>query len=333
MVNRGRVAMVFTGGTISTLPDVAAGGNVPVLNGAAILARSPGVADVADVEPIDWGLVPASHLRFAQMIEIAGVVDAALARADIDGAIVVQGTDTIEETSLAYELLVRSDKPLVVTGAMRDGSSPEFDGPRNLADSARVALAPEMRGAGVQVVLNGLVVAARDVVKTHTTAMDTFQPRDGTATGRIEGGRLVLDGAHVQPRLRLPRLPQRAIEDVYLVTAVAGIDGTIVRGLRNSRPSGLVVAATGTGNTGADLLAAATELMADGCVVVETTRAPTGTVQPWYAFPGGGAQWQRAGAIPSVFDGPKSRVILALALAAGVDRAGIARLLNGEPFA
>ena len=322
--------MVFTGGTISTLPDAAAGGNVPVLDGAAILARSPGVAEVAEVEPIDWGLVPASHLRFAQLIDVSRVVDTALARPDVDGAVVVQGTDTIEETALAFELLVRSDKPLVVTGAMRDGSAADFDGPRNLADAARVALASALRGAGVQVVLGGLVVAARDVVKTHTTALDTFAPRDGAATGRVEGERLVLDAAQIRLRLRLPRLPRTPVEDVHLVTAVVGMDGTIVRALRSSKPRGLVVAATGTGNTSADLLAAAIELMAAGTVVAQTTRAAHGTVEPTYAFPGGGAQWLRAGALPSMFDGPKTRVILALGLTAGLDRTELAQLLAGE---
>lgn len=325
-----RVQMVFTGGTISTLPDAAAGGNTPVLNGAAILARSPGVARVAEVEPIDWGLVPASHLRFAQMIDIARVVDEALARPEIAGAVVVQGTDTIEETSFAYEFLLRSDKPVIVTGAMRDGSSPEFDGPRNLADAAVCALSPELSGAGVQVVLNGLVVAARDVVKTHSTAMDTFQPRDGAATGRVVDGQLVLDGA-LGRRVRLPRTPERAVEDVHLVTAVAGMDGTLLRALRTSHPAGVVVAATGSGNTAADLLAAAQELMSDGTIVAETTRCPHGTVAPIYAFPGGGAMWQRAGALPSVFDGPKTRVALALGLAAGLDHAALGRLLAGQP--
>ena len=321
-----KVAMVFTGGTISTLPDAAAGGNTPVLRGADILARSPGVARVAEVEAIDWGLVPASHLRFAQMMDIASVVDAALARPEIAGAVVIQGTDTIEETSLAYELLARSDKPLIVTGAMRDGSSPDFDGPQNLADAAACALSPNLVGAGVQVVLDSLVVGARDVVKTHTTAMDTFQPRDGAATGRVTDGKLILNGTPAR-RVRLSRVPDHAVENVHLVTAVAGIDGTILRALRPLNPAGVVIAATGTGNTGADLLEAAKELMSDGCVVVETTRAARGTVQSWYAFPGGGAMWQRAGALPSAYDGPKSRVILALGLAAGLDRAAIASLL------
>lgn len=324
-----RVAMVFTGGTISTLPDAAAGGNTPVLKGAEILARSAAVARIAEIEPIDWGLVPASHLRFRQMMDIARVVDEALARADVAGAVVVQGTDAIEETSLAYELLVRSDKPLIVTGAMRDGSSPDFDGPRNLADAAVCALVPELFGAGVQVVLDGLVVAARDVVKTHSTAMDTFQPRDAAATGRVVDARLVLDGTPAR-RVRLPHVPDHALEDVHLVTAVAGIDGTLLRALRPLHPHGVVVAATGSGNTGADLLAAASELMSDGTIVAQTTRCAHGTVEPIYAFPGGGAMWQRAGALPSVFDGPKTRVALALGIAAGLGRDQLAALLAGR---
>ncbi|HLB45033.1 MAG TPA: asparaginase [Candidatus Limnocylindrales bacterium] len=326
----GRVAIVFTGGTISTLPDQAAGGNLPVLDGAQILARSPEVAQIAQVETIDWGLVPASHLRFAQLIDIAAVVDRALARPEIDGAVVVQGTDTIEETAYAYELLVRSGKPLIVTGAMRDAAAPDFDGPRNLADAVRCALAPELRGSGVQVVLNGLVVAARDVVKSHSTALDTFKPRDGAATGRVVGGRVLFDG-EPRPRRRLPSTPPAAVEDVHLVTAVTGMDGAIVRALRPSRPAGLVVAATGSGNTSPDLLAAASELTSDGTVVALSTRCPSGTVAPMYAFAGGGARWQQAGALMSALDGPKTRVALALGLAAGLDRAALAALLAGEP--
>ncbi|MEO8626254.1 MAG: asparaginase domain-containing protein, partial [Candidatus Limnocylindrales bacterium] len=208
-------------------------------------------------------------------------------------------------------------------------SSPDFDGPQNLADAAVCALSPDLVGAGVQVVLDGRVVAARDVVKTHSTALDTFQPRDGTATGRVIDGRLVLDGAPAR-RVRLPRMPDHAVEDVHLITAVAGIDGTLLRALRSLHPAGIVVAATGSGNTGADLLTAASELMSDGTIVAQTTRCAHGTVAPIYANPGGGAMWQRAGALPSVYDGPKTRVALALGLAAGLNHQQLAELLAGR---
>jgi len=322
-----RVAIIFTGGTISMRPDAAAGGNVPVLDGAAILALAPGIAEIADVEPIDWGLVPASHLNFGQMLSIARLIDEQARRPDIDGVVVVQGTDTIEETAFAYDLLVATDKPIVVTGAMRDASSREYDGPRNLSDAVRVAAAPEMRGSGCVVVLDGTVIAADKVMKTDTTALNTFQARDGEPLAQLVDG-AILPLAARRGRRVLPRVPDEAVEGVFLVTAVVGMDGALVRALAPLRPRGLVVAATGTGNTHPDLLAAAMELAADGTTVVLTTRCASGTVVPLYAFPGGGATWQRAGAILSGYDGLKSRVCLALALAAGLERAQIAELLG-----
>ncbi len=322
-----RVAMVFTGGTISMRTDERLGGSVPALDGNAILALAPDAARLADIEPIDWGRVSASHLTFAQILDIARSVAKQLARPEIDGVVIVQGTDAIEETAFAYDLLLATDKPVIVTGAMRDASATDYDGPRNLVDGVRCAVSGELRNHGVVVVLDGLVVAADDVVKTSATALDTFQPRTGEPLAHVSEGHLAevtrRDGRHV-----LLRIPDKSVEDVYLVTVGVGMDGALIRGIANKRPAGLVVAATGAGNTPPDVLAAAQELMEKGTTVVLTTRCPTGLVAPIYAFPGGGATWQRAGAILSRFDGPKSRVALALGLAAGLDRAGLEELLG-----
>src|SRR3954453_10663201 len=325
-----RVVMVFTGGTISMRPDATAGGNVPVLDGAGILALAPAVAQIAEVEAIDWGLVPASHLSIDQILSIARLVDTQLHRPDVDGVVVVQGTDVIEETSFAFDLLLATDKTVVVTGAMRDASAPDFDGPRNLADAVRCAAAPELRANGVVVVLDGTVIAADRVVKKDPTALNTFQARDGEPLAQLVDDTIIRSAAR-RPRTVLPAIPDRAPYDVYLVTAVAGMDGTLVRGIAGSQPAGLVVAATGTGNTHPDLLAAASELIGEGTVVALTTRCATGTVVRLYAFPGGGATWQRAGAIMSGLDGPKTRIALALGLGARLDRAALGTLLREEP--
>lgn len=327
-----RVAIIFTGGTISMRPDAGAGGNIPTLDGAAILALAPAVADVADVDVLDWGMVPASHLTFAQMLSIARLAADQLARPDVDGIVIVQGTDTIEETAFAYDLLLATDKPVVVTGAMRDASATEYDGPRNLANAVRCAAAPEMRGNGCIVVLDGTVIAADKAVKRHTSALNTFQPRDGEPLAQLIDSAIIPSAAR-RPRLVLPSIPEVAVEGVHLITAVAGMDGALLRGIAASRPSSVVVAATGAGNTSADLLAAATELMDQGALVALTTRCPTGTVVPAYAFPGGGVMWQRAGAILSMYDGPKTRVALALGLAAGLDRRAIGELLGEDEIA
>ena len=96
-----RIAVVFTGGTISMQADPVAGGNVPTLRGADILARTPGLDEIADVIPIDRGLTPASHFNWEDLFGITRAVREAFANPDIAGAVVVQGTDTIEETAFA----------------------------------------------------------------------------------------------------------------------------------------------------------------------------------------------------------------------------------------
>ncbi|HEY6057847.1 MAG TPA: asparaginase domain-containing protein, partial [Candidatus Limnocylindrales bacterium] len=170
-----RVAVVFTGGTISMERDAAAGGNVPTLRGPDILARTPGLAEIADVVAIDAGLTPASHFTFSQLFDIRARVEAALADPTIDGAVVVQGTDVIEETAFFWDLLHDSVKPVVVTGAMRSASEAGYKGPANIRDAVRCAAAPALRGEGVLVVLAGTIHPADDVIKAHTSAITAFQ--------------------------------------------------------------------------------------------------------------------------------------------------------------
>jgi L-asparaginase len=322
-----RVAIVFTGGTISMLPSRSAGGAVPTLDGAAISARTPGLAAIAELEPIDWGLVPASHIDFALMLELGRLIEATLARNDIDGLVLVQGTDSLEETSFAFDLLIRSDKPVVVTGAMRNAAEPDYDGPRNLRDAVRCAAAPELRGQGTLVVLNALVIGADQAQKMHTTALNTFHARDDAPVARLVDGQLELI-AQRGTRPQLPMMPTTADVEVHLLTVTTGMDGGLLRVLRSTRPVGVVIAATGAGNTHPDVLAAATELMESGTVVCLTTRCASGSVAPLYGFPGGGAQWQRAGAILSPLSGPKCRIALGLGLAARLAPAELRRLLR-----
>ena len=118
-----RVAVVFTGGTISMRHDPVAGGNVPVLDGADLLASVPGLDEIADLVAIDRGLKPASHFDFSDLFGISGAVEEALRDPAVDGAVVVQGTDTIEETAFFVDLLHGGPKPVVVTGAMRAASA------------------------------------------------------------------------------------------------------------------------------------------------------------------------------------------------------------------
>jgi L-asparaginase len=325
---RPRVSVVFTGGTISMTVDPATGLASPSLDGGGILARTPGLDAIADVEAIDWGLVPASHLRFGQILEIARLIRSQLERDNVAGVVVVQGTDVIEETSFAWDLLLDSRKPVVVVGAMRTADHPGYEGPANLRDAIRVAASPGLAGEGVVVVMDGDIWPADDVTKTHTDRYDTFQALNFGPLGRIADGRVVLTSHRTRRRL-LPAIPDSADARVELVTAVVAMDGTIVRDLLRVGIGGIVVAATGSGNTHPDLLAAAIEAMAAGIPVVQATRVPSGRVSSTYGFPGGGGNWARAGIIQAGYlGGPKARVALALAIGCGLDRPALRALFE-----
>ena len=319
-----RVAVVFTGGTISMVRDPVAGGNVPALDGQALLALTPGLGEIADLVAVDLGRTPASHFTFGRLLEIGAEIRRAQADPMIDGVVVVQGTDAIEETAFLWDLVLDRPEPVVVTGAMRTSSDDGFDGPRNLRDAVRVAAAPAMRGSGVSVVLDGTIEPADTVVKTNTTALDTFRSLDGPRLGAV------VDGAVVMERVRGHRrhvATDRAVEDVTMVTATVGMDGRLLDAAA-AWSVGIVVEATGSGNTTASLLEAGTRAMADGVEVVLTTRCPSGAVSDAYAFPGGGATWARAGAIlAGHLSGPKCRVALGIGLGAGLDHEALANLL------
>jgi L-asparaginase len=322
-----RVAVVFTGGTISMRHDPVAGGNVPVLGGEALLGTVPGLSAIADLVPIDRGLTPASHFTFEALFGVARTVAGALADPSVDGAVVVQGTDTIEETAFFLDLLHPGPKPIVVTGAMRSASAPDYDGPANLTAAVRLAASREAAAddLGTVVVLGATIEPADDVSKTHASAFDTFRALNRGSLGRVEDERVVLSRSR-GPRRHVPA--ERAAERVFLVTATVATDGTPIAALHAAGADGFVVAATGAGNTSAALLGAAEAAIADGLPVVLSTRCPIGAAGAGYAFPGGGATWLRAGALlAGHLTGPKARIALALGIGAGLDRDGLASLL------
>jgi L-asparaginase len=319
------VAVVFTGGTISTVYDPVAGGNVPTLDGAAILARTPGLDAIAEVVAIDRGRTPASHFSFPVLLDLAAVLRTALADPSVAGAVIVQGTDTIEETSFLWDLVLDGPKPVVVTGAMRASDQAGFDGPANLRDAVRVAAAPAMAGAGVVVCLAGTIEPADDVSKMHASALDTFASPNGGSLGRVDNDVVTLfrrrsGRRHVETA--------RAAERVHLITATVAMDGSLLDAAVAAGADGIVVAATGAGNTDPALLAAAVRAMEAGIPVALATRCPSGRAGTAYAFPGGGATWIGAGALPvGTLCSVKARVALALGLGAKLDRNGLAALL------
>ena len=316
-----RVAVVFTGGTISMRHDAGAGGNVPTMLGDELLASVPGLAEIAEIERIDWGLVPASHLSFDQVLEIGRIVADRLAQPEIDGLVVVQGTDVMDETAFAWDLLPLPAKPVVVVGAMRSASQDAYDGPENLRNAVAAAAEPLLADQGVVVAMAGELHGADDVRKTHTHAHATFQSPNAGRLGIVADGRVTL--LRRRTPVRLPGTPERA----GLPVPILGVALDSPPSLSEPALAGLVVAAAGGGNTPPSYLDLARSLMDRGVPVMLTTRCPSGRVTPGYAFPGGSSQWWEAGAIFSgTLDALKARVLLALGIGAGASVEEIAGL-------
>ncbi len=328
MSRRPAVAVIFTGGTISMTVDPVAGGAVPTLTGAELLAAVPGLAGRVDVVPIDLGRTPASHFSFADVLRIRAEIDSALGDPRLAGVVVVQGTDTLEETAFAWDLCHADARPVVVTGAMRNASEPGWDGPANLLGAVRVAASPSARGAGVVVCLDGTVHAADRVAKRHASAVDAFATREGRPLGRVgeRDVRLRARGA----RRTLAASPAAAVLPVPIVVAALETDGSLLDAMVRDGARGVVVAATGSGNTHPDLLRAAVAAGDAGVPVALATRTGAGSVGPLYAFPGGGATWARAGiALAGDLTPVQARVALALGLGAGLAGDELRRFLVG----
>ncbi len=317
-----RIAMVFTGGTISMRTAPSGAGNVPTMRGDDLLATVSGLEELASIESIDWGLVPASHLTFAQVLEIGRVLQRELGRDEIDGTVVVQGTDAIEETAFAWDLLPLPAKPVVVVGAMRSASEPEYDGPANIRNAVTAACEPRLGDQGVVVAMAGELHAADDVRKMHTYNFDAFGSPNAGRLGRVVAASVTLDRRR-ESHVTLAALPHRAALPVPVLHVV-------LDELPPPLPpeaTGLVVAALGSGNTPPAYLDVARGAMRDGLPVVLATRAPSGGVRPGYAFPGGSSQWWEAGVIfAGTLDAPKARVLLALGVGAGASVDDIADL-------
>ena len=211
---------------------------------------------------------------------------------------------------------------------MRNATDPAYDGPANLRDAVRCAADRGLSGRGVVVVLAGTIQPAADVTKTHTSRPDTFQSLNTGAIGRLDGGRVVLDGDRRERRAILE--VARAAQPIPIVVATIGQDKGLIRAVRGLGPAGIVVEATGAGNTSATLLAEAEAAIEAGIPVVLASRSPSGAAGTGYAFPGGGATWVRAGALlAGTLTGPKARIALSLALGAGLSGAELAEFMAG----
>ncbi|MFF0555149.1 asparaginase [Streptomyces sp. NPDC020472] len=302
----GRVTVFTLGGTIS-----ARGGDAARMTGQEVLA---GLGAPEDVVLRDFRRVPSSTLSFEDLAALADEVREAVAGGS--GVVVVQGTDTLEETAFLLDLLCTTEQPVAVTGAMRRPDLPGADGPANLAAALAVAADPACRNLGVLVVLADEIHAARLARKTHTTSIATFASPGAGPLGTVVEGRPRILLRPAVPAALCPLKLDPSVR-VALVTLSLGDRGELLDAV-DDRFQGLVVAAFGGGHAPAPLVEPLAELARRIPVVLASRTGGGATLTDTYRSPGSEHDLLHHGLIPAgPLDPAKARILLHTLISSG----------------
>lgn len=310
-----RLLVLATGGTIAGVQPKP--GEAGYVSGAlpvdAILSAVPGLATLAEVRGEQVAAIGSQDMSDFVWMKLARRAAELLARGDVDGLVVTHGTDTLEETAYFLHLVLRSDKPVVLVGAMRPSTELGADGPSNLYAAVSVAASREARGRGVLVVANDTVHAARSVRKAATTAVHAFVSADpGPVAEAVKGTRTrwFLPPAATAPRRTFSLAGVDALPRVDVVSAHANADGALVRAAAAAGAKGIVLAGVGDGNASKEMVEALAEAAKAVVVVVRSTRVGSGFVRRNVELDD-----DALGFVASLGLGPqKARVLLRLAL-------------------
>ena len=311
------VTLIATGGTIAMKIDPVKKAPVPAISGEDLLATVPDVAKYARVEVNNISNVPSDYMDPVRWVQLTKAVQNALNRPEVAGVIVSHGTDTLEETAYWLDLTVKSEKPVVLIGAQRNASEPDFDGPHNLLAAVRIAIDPQAKSKGVMLAMNSQINAAREVTKTHTSSVETFKSGDFGFLGVVDFDRITFS----RTPLRRQFIPIRTelMPAVEIIAMYGGADGSLIRSAVDNGAKGIVVQALGWGNMNIPMFNAVKYALSKNIPVVISTRVPNGRVLPNYGFEGGGKTLVDAGAVMADDLQPaKARILLMLALQNGV---------------
>jgi L-asparaginase len=312
------VRLIATGGTIANQA-------IGRLTGPELVAQTAGVARFARVEAETFARGPSLSLTLPDWLRLARRVSDTLAAADVAGVVITGGTDTLEELAWFLDLTVRSDRPVVLTGAIRRPGTVDADGPQNILGAVQVAASPAARSRGTLVVFDGSVFEARDVEKVSTANPNAFGSRSGGPIGRVgaDGVQFLRDvrSRHgVRSEFDLARVTTLPRVDVLLTYQDAPGD-LIAAAIRNGA-RGVVMAGAGAGALAESEARAVEQAIAKGIPVVLTSRVEEGSVS---------AEDVAAikGLIAAGDLGPlKARVLLMLALAQRLGQPDLERIFR-----
>lgn len=317
------IAILATGGTIAGTGSSATettGYKSGELAIETLIDAVPEMKEIANISGEQIVNVDSTDITNEVLIKLGKRINELLSSDDIDGIVVTHGTDTMEETAYFLNLVVKSDKPVVLTGSMRPATAMSADGPFNLYNAVLLASDKSSKGKGVLVAMNDRIASARNVTKTNTTTTDTFKSPENGDLGAIVGGKPY----YYNEPARLHTT--KTVFDISKIDALPKVD--IIYGYQNNPTymydaavkngaEGIVVAAPGDGTLSGKAMEGVQDAMKNGVVVVRSSRTGSGTVSP------------KEGFITSDSLNPqKARILLMLALTETKDPAKIQEFFN-----
>jgi L-asparaginase len=277
------VVLLATGGTIAgaAASQTAAGYRAGEVGVEALIAAVPQLAELARVRGEQVANLGSQDMDDRVWLALAARVNALLAEDAVDAVVITHGTDTIEETAYFLNLVVDSEKPVVMTAAMRPATALSADGPLNIYNAVAVAADPEAAGRGVLVVVNDDIHGARGMTKTSTTDVASFVSAERGLMGTTHYGvnRYFRRPYRTHTRASEFRLAGvRRLPRVDIIFISAGVSADLIDAAVAAGARGIVTAGVGNGNMAAVALAAVRRAVAAGVVVVRSSRVSVGTV-------------------------------------------------------
>ncbi|MDG2534421.1 asparaginase [Sphingomonas sp. HITSZ_GF] len=283
----------------------------------------PEIGDVANVSILKASDIGSQDITTEYLHDLTVAIDKTLADPAVQGVVVTTGTSVLEEVAYWLDLTLRSDKPVVVTGAMRQANTVSWDGEGNLFNAIRLAASRKTTCFGTVVMLDDQFYGAREVTKTDAVRMDTFQARRTGTLGYVDEDRIRAIHAPARvlachkPEWATPfdmgRIATKAIPRVDIVYSYVDAGGEPIKALVDAGVKGIVTAGTGGGGLSADQNAARKAAIARGVLFASTTRTGSGS-----SYGGGPGVLPGGDLLPQ-----KARMLLQLGLATGKDEATI----------
>jgi len=322
-----RVKVLATGGTIAGAQASATdyGYKSGAYDVNTLIAAVPNLDKLASITGEQVANIGSQDMNDAVWLQLAKRLNEVLKSPDTDAVLITHGTDTLEETSYFLSLVAKSAKPVVMVGSMRPATAVSADGPANIYNGVAAAISPGAKNRGVLVELNDEIHYARNVVKTDTTSVQTFQSLNRGPAGVVHTGKVEWF-APMDRRLgpaseffvdKLDKLPR-----VDILYAHANMSADLIEAAIANGAQGIVVAGVGDGNMTTPALDALAKAAKNGVVVVRSTRLPKGIV-----LRNNEVDDDKLGLVASgELNPPKSRVLLQLALTKTKDPARIQQM-------